>query len=189
MERDRYNFKLEDQGDEIDLHVSLVAKSGKIPDVNQMTASIRLPDRESVGIALRADDLAPGTFHGQIRVKRTEQTQRAVLSLRESGPDALPRAQQLPIFIPPKGNINPPTRSEAYTYGQNRILLKKIAEISGGMYDPSPAHRFFKKNPHRLRAVPSGPIWQQPQFSATWLAIAVNDGVLNTNAFGDQEPF
>ncbi len=147
MERDRYNFKLEDQGDEIDLFISLAAKSGKIPNVKQMTATIRFSDQETVGIPLQADETAPASFYGQIRVKRTDQTRHAVLSIRESGPDALPNAQHLPIFIPPTGSINPPTRSEAHTYGQNRILLKKIAELGGGIFDPPPGTPFFKEKP------------------------------------------
>ena len=157
MERDRYNFKLEDRGDEIDLSISLAAKSGKIPDVKQMTASIRFSDQETVGIPLRADDTAPASFYGEIRVKRTDQTQHAVLSIRESGSDALAGAQQVPISIPPKGSINPPTRSEAYTYGQNRVLLKKIAELGGGIFDPPPGTPFFKEKPKLGQGYPLWP--------------------------------
>jgi hypothetical protein len=157
MERDRYNFKLEDRGDEIDLSISLAAKSGKIPDVKQMTASIRFSDQETAGIPLRADDTAPASFYGEIRVKRTDQTRHAVLSIRESGPDALAGAQQVPISIPPKGSINPPTRSEAYTYGQNRILLKKIAELGGGIFDPPPGTPFFKEKPKFGQGYPLWP--------------------------------
>jgi len=157
MERDRYNFKLEDRGDEIDLFISLAAKSGKIPNVKQMTTSIRFSDQETVGIPLRADDTAPAAFYGEIRVKRSQQTRHAVLSIRESGPDALPGAQRIPIFIPPKGSINPPTRSEAYTYGQNRILLKKIAEQGGGIFDPPPGTPFFKEKPKLGQGYPLWP--------------------------------
>jgi Mg-chelatase subunit ChlD len=157
MERDRYNFKLEDRGDEIDLFISLAAKSGKIPNVKQMTAGIRFSDQETVGIPLRADDTAPAAFYGEIRVKRSQQTRHAVLSIRESGPDALPGAQRIPIFIPPKGSINPPTRSEAYTYGQNRILLKKIAEQGGGIFDPPPGTPFFKEKPKLGQGYPLWP--------------------------------
>lgn len=157
MDRDRYNFKLEDRGDEIDLHISLAAKSGKIPGVRQMTASIRFPDQETVGIPLRADETAPAAFYGEIRVKRTGQTRHAVLSIRESGPDALAGAQWIPIFIPPKGSINRATRSEAYTYGQNRVLLKKIAELGGGIFDPPAGTPFFKEKPKLGQGYPLWP--------------------------------
>jgi hypothetical protein len=158
MDRDRYDFKLEDHGDVIDIRISLAAKSGTIPHVNRMTANIFFTgdEKESIGIALRADDVAPGTFHGQIQVKRINHARRAMLSVREFGPDALPRAQLIPMVIPPKGRVNPSPKAEAFTYGQNRELLRKIAEAGGGLFDPPKGTPFFKEKP---AAGQGRPLW------------------------------
>jgi len=158
MDRDRYDFKLEDRGDAIDLRISLVARSGKLPRVNRMTANIRLPGQVTKGIALRADESTPGTFYGEIRVDRKSRTQRAFLSLRESGPDALPRAQRIPILIPPGSKVNPSPTAEAYSYGQNRELLKKIADVGGGMFDPPKGTPFFKEKSVSDRGQPLWPL-------------------------------
>jgi hypothetical protein len=158
MDRDRYDFKLEDHGDVIDMRISLAAKSGAIPHVNRMMANIFFigNEKESAGIALRADDVAPGTFNGQIQVKRTIHARRAMLSVREFGPGALPRAQLIPIVIPPKGRVNPSPKAEAFTYGQNHELLRKIAEAGGGLLDPPKGTPFFKEKP---AAGQGHPLW------------------------------
>jgi hypothetical protein len=169
MERDRYDFKLEDRGDEIEIRISLVAKAGKIPDVSRMTANIFFLGQESTGIALRPDDIAPGTFHGEIRVKRTGEVRRGFLSLRESGTDALPQAQRIPLRIPPKADVTPPATSEAYSYGQNRRLLEEIAEISGGIYDLPRGTPFFKE-----KSIPGRghPLWPYLAAAAVFCYLA-----------------
>jgi len=159
MERDRYDFQLEDRGDEIHLRISLVAKSGRIPDVGKLSVTIQFPNQETVGIAMKPDEQSAGTFAGEIRVKRGEQPRSAFLSIRESGPGALPRSQRIPIAIPPKGNINRTSHSEAQTYGQNRELLKRIAEASGGVYDPAPGTPFFKEKSTAGQGKPLWPYW------------------------------
>jgi len=162
MDRERYDFKLEDQGETIDICISLVAKRGKIPRITQLAAEIRIHDRSSlapVGISLRPDNLSPGTFHGQIRVAREYRTRRGILWLKESGPDALARSQQVPILIPPKGKIRPAPTAEAYSYGQNRPLLQAIAQAGGGVFDPPKGTSFFRGIPASSRGQPLWPLF------------------------------
>ncbi|MCP5047263.1 MAG: VWA domain-containing protein [bacterium] len=156
MERDRYDFLLEDWGDSIDLRVSLVAKTGTLPRVTGMEAVIQFPGGEFSGVPLRPDDSTPGTFHGEIRTDRKNHARKAILSLRETGPNAVPRAQRIPITIPPKGLVNPSPTAEAYTYGQNRQLLRQIAESGGGIFDPPKGTPFFKE---KSAADQGKPLW------------------------------
>jgi Mg-chelatase subunit ChlD len=162
LARERYDFKLEDRGDSIDISISLVAKRGKIPRITQLTADIRFQDQAPggpVGISLRPDTLSPGTFHGQVRVERDVRTRRGILWLRESGPDALARPQQVPILFPPKGKVRPAPSAEAYSYGQNRALLQAIAQAGGGVYDPARGTPFFRGIPASSRGRPLWPLF------------------------------
>ncbi|MCP5101933.1 MAG: VWA domain-containing protein [bacterium] len=159
MERERYDFKMNDRGDVIDLRVSLTAKKGKLPRITQLALDIRFPKEAPVGVALKPDDLSPGTFHGQIRVERTHQTRRGVLWLKEWGPDALARPQQVPILIPPKGTVRPAPSAEEYSYGQNRALLRAIAAAGGGVFDPPEGTSLFRGIPAENRGKPLWPLF------------------------------
>jgi hypothetical protein len=154
MARERYDFKLEDRGDRIDLRISLVSKRGSIPRVTQLAADIRFRGEAPAAVSLRPDNLSPGTFLGQIRVERKNHTRRGVLWVKESGPDALGRAQQVPIFIPPKGEVRPAPSVEEYSYGQNRALLQAIAQAGGGVFDPPRGTSFFRGIPAASRGKP-----------------------------------
>lgn len=159
MDRDRYDFKLEDRGDSINIRVSLTIKSDKIPDIRRMTGLLIFSGEETVAINFQADDFSSGTFWGEIRVNRKDQPRRGILCIQESGPDALPRDQRIPIMIPPRSSRSLAPVSEANTYGQNRLLLEQIAQISGGIYNPSnPSDgiSFFKENPVASK---SQPLW------------------------------
>lgn len=160
LARDRYDFKLEDLGDVIDFRISLVPKTGKIPLITQLAAEIRFPEEPktgTVGISLRPDNLSPGTYSGQIRVERTGQTRRGVLWIREWGPDALVRPQQIPILIPPKGTVRPAPSAEMYSTGQNRALLTAITRAGGGVFDPPEGTSFFRGIPETTRGKP---LWE-----------------------------
>ncbi len=162
MARNRYDFKLEDQGNVIDFRISLVPKAGRIPRITQLAADIRFqgePKAAPVGISLRPDSISPGTFYGQVRVERKNRTRRGVLSIREWGPDALVRAQQVPILIPPKGDVRPAPSAEVYSYGRNLPLLLAVAEAGGGVFDPAVGASFFRGIPAASRGRPLWPLF------------------------------
>jgi Mg-chelatase subunit ChlD len=154
MDRDRYDFKLEDRGKLISIRISLNTKAGTLPNITRMSAGIQFPGQETAGIILKADDTAPATYRGLIRVTRTQQPRRGILFIREFGPGALPRPQRIPILIPPAGKISASTRSEAHTYGKNTELLQKISEIGGGHYDAPSGTPFFNKKPSANKGTP-----------------------------------
>ena len=97
---------------------------------------------------MRPDLTSPATFHGQIDVKRGDFTRQGVLHLTESGPEALSRAQLIPLLIPPKTKIRPSLSTEDYTYGQNRLLLQAIARAGGGIFNPPKGTSLFKNLRH-----------------------------------------
>jgi hypothetical protein len=123
-----------------------------------MTALIKFPDGEFSGVALRTDESTQGTFHGEIRVERKSYARPAFLSLRETGLEAVPRAQRIPIIIPPKGSMNASPSEEAYTYGQNRQLLRQIADAGGGIFNPAQGFAFFKEKPVTDQGQPMWPL-------------------------------
>lgn len=158
MERDRYYFEIEDFGDSLEIRISLNPKNGKIPNVSGMTALIQFPGQEFTGVPFSADPSMPGTFYGEIRVERKEIPRQAFLILRESGSEALTKEQRVPLMIPPQGSIQAAPTTEAYTYGQNRPLLRQLAEKSGGLFNPPKGTPFFKDNPNPDHGTPLWPL-------------------------------
>ncbi len=144
MARDRYVFRLRDNGEVIDLRVALKVKNRMLPDVSGMWANVRVPGRAGVDVPLRTDDVSPGVFTGQVRVERGHKPLRAVLVLRETGPGALARPQRVPFMIPPRGRVGMTAVSEDFSYGRNRGLLQAIASEGGGWYDPAAGTPFFR---------------------------------------------
>ncbi|MCP4157054.1 MAG: VWA domain-containing protein [bacterium] len=144
LARDRYDFKLDDRGDVLDLRISLVANKKKVPLVHRLSADIRIEKKAPVGIGLRPDEMSPGSFYGQIRIARIEQAQLGVMVIKESGPEALARSQRVPIIIPPAHELRTGNSAEDYSYGQNRLLLNAIAQAGGGLFEPAPGTPLFR---------------------------------------------
>ncbi|MCP4214603.1 MAG: VWA domain-containing protein [bacterium] len=144
MARERYDFKLEDRGDAIAIRIALVPKNNRIPQIGRLDADIRFGESQPLGISLKADEASPGTFTGRIRVPRDESSGKGILYLKETGPDALARPQQVPIMVPPPGGLHVTPSVEAFSYGQNSALLSLIAECGGGMYAPPAGTSFFR---------------------------------------------
>lgn len=157
MDRNRYDFKLEDLGNTISMRIALVSKSGNIPEVSRLSAVINFPGKDVNAVAMRADDYSPGTFYGEIRVPRGDKPRRGVMTIREFGPDALPRDQKIPIMIPPRTAITQAPTSEAHTFGQNSALLQQLAQIGGGKYNAKYGTPFFKQNPIADKGQPLWP--------------------------------
>ena len=87
---------------------------------------------------------------------RNSRSQNATLILSESGPDALSRPQRIPILIPPSTVVETAPLKEAYSYGLSELLLREIAESSGGSYDPPNGTPFIRERTVESR---SEPLW------------------------------
>lgn len=151
-DRDRYAFHLEDRGNAIDLRLTVLSKGAAVPRISRVSASLELtnPDLtnldtvdssvdpgtgvvESVPVALRPDPELAGVFAGTIRLpQRPAAGVRARLVLSESGPDALRRAQRIPLDLPPAGDGRRIVGDEAWSFGLNPELLTALAAAGGG---------------------------------------------------------
>jgi hypothetical protein len=135
--RDRYDFDVRDRGDALEIRVGLVDRGAGIPHVTALTASIDLHDGRAVPVDFRADPEVPGAFAATVILPRAENAQHALLSLRETGTEALARPQRIPLIVPPVGDVDGPQTSEDYTSGLNASLLRQIADASYGQFDPT----------------------------------------------------
>ena len=160
--RDRYDFRLVDRGDRIDLRIAMLAQDGKIPLVQSLGARVEVDGKPPVDVAMRqAADLV-ATFAGTMRLPREQAAQTGTLVIEEAGPDALRRPQRVPLVIPPAGSLTETATTEAYSYGLNEVLLRQIAETTGGVYDPGQEASLLTAR----RADPPGtPFWP-------WLLVA-----------------
>ncbi len=147
MARDRYDFKLTDLNQAIEIQISLVARDGNIPKINHLAAKLEIKGQAPIEITLRPVPKEPATFKGYIHVPRGDQTQKARLILSESGPDALLHPQDVPILIPPAGKLTTSLPTEAYTYGLNEPLLRAIAQAGAGIFDPAEDTLLFRDKP------------------------------------------
>ena len=134
--RDRYLFDMVDENGTPILLISLTVRDGRTPVVQQLSASLRGAKGD---IPLRAE-ADPGQW-GRFRVRLPDDPgmDGAVLVLREIGPDALDREQRIPVRLAPVGRRAAAAASEQRSFGLNADLLKGIARVSGGTYDPAPA--------------------------------------------------
>src|SRR6185436_19031295 len=119
-----------DRGDRIDLRIALLSQDGKIPLVQSLGARVEVEGKPPVDVAMRqATDLV-ATFAGTMRLPREQTSQTSTLVIEEAGPDALRRPQRIPLVIPPAGSLTETATTEAYSYGLNEPLLRRIAEVT-----------------------------------------------------------
>jgi hypothetical protein len=150
--RNRYDFVIMDRGEAMEIEIALLDEE-RIPAVAELTALLEMAGGATVPLLLRAVDGSPASFRGQMRPPRGDGTVAATLILREAGLDALPRPQRIPFLVPPRSVPIPPFSQENDSYGQNVPLLQKIAEVSGGRYDPAPRTPFFRERAANLNKV------------------------------------
>jgi len=152
--RDRYDIRVQDRGDYMEARIALGAESVPLPSVHHIEARLAWDDREMT-IPLRPDPFSPAVFRGVFRPPRGESARSARLILAESGRDALSRSQRIPFLIPPQGALESDNSDEAYSYGVNVELLKRIAEITGGRATDA-AGAYFQASP---ASGPKTPLW------------------------------
>lgn len=129
---DRYYFVVRDSGDVLDLEVTIMAKGGVVPRVDRLSVGISVVGEDAEPVSLASVPDSPGTFRGRVALSRGEKSQLTILTLTESGPDALQRSQRIPFRIAAAGEVVPPSGDEAWTQGINLPLLEGLASVSGG---------------------------------------------------------
>ena len=141
--RDRYDFRIRTSGNNLNLTVSLLSDSGP-PAVDQLEGRLMFAADPPRDVLFRADPTQPATFTANIRLDR-DVAATAMLSLAETGLEALAREQRLPIVLPPPAPLFRQNVREGLTYGVNEPLLQHIAETTGGVYAPQPGDALFRK--------------------------------------------
>ncbi len=133
-QRDRYVFDLVEQDGVPTLLLSLTVQDGRVPLVEQVSASLRSGDGDQP-LRSEQDPSAWGRF--RLRLPAAPVSGAAMLVLRETGPDALDREQRIPIRLGTAAGGAPTVGSEQWSYGVDTALLNALASASGGSYDPS----------------------------------------------------
>ncbi len=169
MARDRYYFKLDERGEAIHVRISLASRHGRIPALDHMNGAIVVTGGPTIGVPLRADSDSPGTFSGPVRVPRGRGATRAFLVLHESGPDALPIPQRIPMLIPGEGSVDSGRTMESHRGGMDETLLRAIARSGAGVFDPPPETPFYREKPFVRRG---GPLWPMILLIAVFLHFA-----------------
>ncbi len=167
--RHRYGFALSARGAGIELRISLLATGAAVPRVDRLSATLEVPPEGdkwgvpghgSMPIRLRPDPELEGVFAGFFTPPAVAEVTRAWLVLREIGPDALRRAQRVPLELPPplpEGTV--PSTAEGWSQGLNRSLLEAITAAGGGLLlDPDDDRALLLHDVGRLgRARPLRP--------------------------------
>ncbi|MCP4535750.1 MAG: hypothetical protein GY832_01220 [Chloroflexi bacterium] len=154
--RDRYTFDVSDDGSRLTLNIEVKSKTNGIPRVDKLDVQIEIP-AGTIGFDMIPVQGSPATFEGTERVPRTENTQRATLVVEEAGPDALARAQRIPILIPLESDIDDRATTEASSWGLNADLLEEIAQMGGGQFKPGEDLVFSRQLESALERQPLWP--------------------------------
>jgi Mg-chelatase subunit ChlD len=131
----RYVFQLTQRGEDVDVEIALSPQRDRLPGVEHVEALLEIPGSAAVSIAMRRDESAPATFHGRMQASSADRPSEATLVLRESGPEALPRPQRIPVLLPPKEDVAARRVPESFSFGFNEDVLRRIAEQGNGSYD------------------------------------------------------
>lgn len=146
-ERDRYHFKLTDNGADLQLEVSIQNPDGMPPLLTAFDVSVEREGETPVN--LQVDDVPdhPATYTMPLpnnRLNRDpDSAQVARLVVRERGLGAVARTQRIPLLLPPLGGSDGGGTQEAAVFGINAPLLFAIAQQSGGVYAPPADYVFF----------------------------------------------
>ncbi len=130
--RDRYDFRLRDDGVRMALRIALVATEGQVPAVSGLQISLEQPGRPPQPVPVNDDPGSPATFLAELRPERVAAATEATLVIRESGADRLSRPQRIPLLIPPAGSVMQAVSAESYSFGTDEALLAEVAAAGGG---------------------------------------------------------
>jgi len=145
-DRDRYVFEIEDNGRALIMTIEVRNQNGSLPDVQSLAVDIETADGQ---FTARVQEIGRATFEAELDITRGDEAQIATLIIEEGGnfDTVLPRQQRIPILIPAQANlIDSVSSAEDQSIGTNEPLLRDIAEVTGGTYNPSSDYAFFESD-------------------------------------------
>jgi Mg-chelatase subunit ChlD len=165
--RNRYVFQLSDLGGGLELCISVVSEGPVPAQITGMQVELRLEGQ--VMPVRMVEEEAPGHYCGRTTLPALDTTAKATLTIKENGVDAIPKKQRIPILLPASRSAAAALPGEAYSYGTNIILLKRIALEGGGLYNPERGTALFLPRTEQTRANPLWP-WLLATGTAFYLA-------------------
>jgi hypothetical protein len=168
--RDRYDFRLRDDGARMALRVALVATDGQVPAISGLQISLEQPGRPPQPVPVNDDPGSPATFLAELRPERGATAAEATLVIRENGADRLARPQRIPLLIPPAGSVTQAVSAESYSFGTDEALLADVAAAGGGrLLDPAAPGALLTPSPPGRDSRPLWP-WLLPIAGLLYLA-------------------
>lgn len=161
--RNRYDFKIVDSGQRLRIQVAIKnpeatgeSTAAILPQVIALEGAIEIGGNVVARKFVRDPEI-PATFSATFDVPRTTEAREGMLVLTESGRDALLRPQRIRIIIPPASSISATPATESFSAGLNEELLRDIAEMGGGIYEPKPGDLLLSS---RSETPIETPVWQ-----------------------------
>lgn len=174
--RDRYIFQLNDLGTGLEMCVSVNSEGLAPAQISGLQVALNLQGQE---VPFRmVEDEAPGYFCGRTVLPERISTMKGTISIKESGLDAIPKKQRIPILLPASGMESSNTPNEAFSFGTNEALLKQLALEGRGIFDPAPGTVLFAPRTEQTRANPLWP-WLLVVGTAFYLAAIISRRINN----------
>lgn len=144
-ERERYLFEINDDGAAISIQIMVRDPDGTPPALDLLTAVIEIGEN-SYPMTVREIAGETATYEASVTLPRSDSLQSALLVVQEFGPDAVSRAQRIPLALPPTVANQQADTTEAGSYGTNTSLLQSITTQTGGAYAPAEGYAFFTRS-------------------------------------------
>lgn len=134
---DRYLVDVQDDGAALDLRLTLATpENDALPRIDRVAAGFALRGEDGMRpLRLDADARVWGRHRARITLP-ADGPYDGFLELRETGPDALARPQRLGLRLPAAATASPGSADEHWTHGSDETLLRTVAAVSGGVFDP-----------------------------------------------------
>jgi Mg-chelatase subunit ChlD len=140
--RDRYAMEIADLGNAVELCIQIQLPGNDVPEIRDLFAEMAWAEHKT-DLNLQPDAVEQGTFCGVIPLP-ADSVHRGYLKITENGPDALHRAQRLPITLPAASSTVDLATGEDYSAGTNQSLLQQLASVGGGAFLPTPGQPLLR---------------------------------------------
>jgi Mg-chelatase subunit ChlD len=140
--RDRYAMDIADLGNAVELCIQIQLPGNDVPEIKDLFVEMAGAEQKT-DLKLQPDAVEPGTFCGVLPLP-ADSAHRGYLKITENGPDALHRAQRLPLTLPAASSTVDLATEEDYSAGTNQSLLQQVVSVGGGAFLPTPGQPLLR---------------------------------------------